>query len=104
MDDLINRIEDVVIKLFQYDQNAYAIAAEDLVNQMIAGLPTIVLYYTDPRMTEHAGDATYWPAQIERIIKALGEGDDIATADVLYNETRANLIELRDILTEKGMI
>ena len=82
----------------------YAVAADDLANSLIAYLPNIVSFYLDPRMSDHAEDATYWPGQVDRILKAFENGDDLATADVLYNETRANLIELRDILKDKRMI
>ncbi len=104
MNELIAKIEDVVVKLIKYDNQGYAEAAQELANDMINGFPTIVSYYADPRMRDHYEDAKYWPAQLERIINAFNAGDDLATCDILYNETRANLIELRDILKEKGII
>ncbi len=104
MDEIITKIEDVVNKLIQYDNEGYAVAAAELANEMIEKLPGIVTYYADPKMSDHFEDAKYWPGQLERVINALNDGDDIATFDVLYNETRANLVELQGILKEKGII
>ena len=104
MDELILKIDDVVGKLIGYDQEGYAVAMDDLANSLISALPTIVSYYTDPRMEEYREDALYWPQQYERIFNATKAGDDLAVADILYNETRANLEELAGILKEKGMI
>lgn len=104
MDELIAKIEDVVKKLIMYDNQAYAEAAQALASDMIVVFPEIVKYYAYPEMIEYAGDAQYWPGQLERIIGALNAGDDLATADILYNETRANLIELKENLVKKGIV
>ena len=104
MDEIITKIEDVVNKLIKYDNEGYAVAAAELANEMIEKLPGIITYYADPRMREHFEDAKYWPGQLERILNALNAGDDIATFDVLFNETRANLLELKGILEEKGIL
>ena len=104
MDELIKKIEDTVLALVRYDMESYMTCARELADMMTALFPVIIASYEDPRMSEHAGDAKYWPDQLERIINALNTGDDFATADVLYNETRANLVELRGIMREKGMI
>ncbi len=104
MDELINKIDNTVRRLMRYETQEYAAAAEDLANSLVTYLPNIVSFYLDPRMSEHAEDATYWPGQVDRILKAFEAGDDMATADVLYNETRANLIELQCILKDKGII
>ena len=104
MEKLIDKIEDVVSKLLQYDTEGYAKEAEELVNSLVETFSNIVTYYADPRMSDHFDDAKYWPGQLERIMGALSAGDDIATADVLYNETRANLIELNNLLKERGVL
>ena len=104
MEELIAKIENVVSKLLQYDTEGYAQAAEELADSLVEEFSRIVSFYADPRMTDHFEDAKYWPGQLERIMGALSAGDDLATADVLYNETRANLIELNDILKERGII
>lgn len=104
MDVIIAKIEDVVSKLLIYDTEKYAVAAQDLANSLAESFSKIVTYYADPRMSDHFEDAKYWPGQLERIMNALSTGDDLATADILYNETRANLIELKDILEERGIL
>ncbi len=104
MDEMITKIEETVSKLLSYDQPAYAGSAEELANMMMSQLPTVISYYMDPRMSDHAEDATYWPGQLQRILDAFEKGDDFATADILFNETRANLIELKGILKSKGLI
>lgn len=104
MDELIKKIEQTVSELIQYKMNEYAVCAQELADMLISNLPEIIGYYNDHRMQEFAEDAGYWPGQLERIIQAFGDGDDLATIDILYNETRPNLIELRDNLTKKGIL
>ncbi len=104
MDELIAKIEETVRKLISYDMEGYASCAQELSDMMMAVFPVIISSYADPRMSNVAEDAKYWPGQLERVLKAFEDGDDFATADILYNETRVNLIELRGILTEKGII
>lgn len=104
MEELILKIEETVTKLLEYDLKEYAESAEELASMMMEEFPKIIMYYANPGMKEYAADAGYWPSQLERIIKAFETGDDFATADILCNETRANLIELNSILKEKGII
>lgn len=103
MDELIDKIEETVEYLMKYDMTGYAVSAQELADMMMAVFPSVIMRYSDPAMAEYAGDAVYWPKQLERILGAFEGGDDFATADILYNETRANLMELRDILKEKGI-
>ena len=98
MDELIKKIEQTVFDLMQYKMEDYATHAQELVDMMMAVFPQIIALYAEPVMKDHAEDAGYWPAQLERILGALQGGDDLATADILYNETRANLIELKGLL------
>ncbi len=103
MNELIIKIEDVVNKVLAYDQKDYPAAAEDLISSLISGFTKIVTVYANPEMSEYAEDATYWPGQLERILSAFDTGDDFALVDILYNETRANLLELGNIMREKGL-
>ena len=104
MDELIAKIEETVRNLMSYDMEEYASCAQELSDMMMAVFPVIISSYADPRMKDVAEDAKYWPGQLERILKAFEDGDDFATADILYNETRANLIELKGILNKKGIV
>lgn len=98
MDEIIKKIEQAVMCLMQYRMEEYATHAQELVDMMMSVFPQIIALYADPTMKDHAEDAKYWPAQLERILDALQRGDDLATVDILYNETRANLIELKGII------
>ena len=104
MDELIAKIEKTVSALMQYDMASYAPFAQELVNMFLTIMPSIIDCYNDPKMADVREDATYWPAQMQRIIDSLGGGDYFEVADVLYNETRPNLIELRGMLKERGLL
>ncbi len=104
MDELISKIERVVEMIIGYDQKDYSVASEDLIDSLVSSFTKIISYYTAPQMAEYAEDAAYWPSQLERILSAFNNGDDLALVDVLYSETRANLLELKDILMTKGII
>ena len=104
MNELIDKIENTVSELLQYDMKNYAVHAQELVSIMLNAFPVIISCYNDPAMSEVKEDALYWPGQLERIITSLENGDYFNVVDVLYNETRPNLIELRSILTKKGLL
>lgn len=104
MDRLITLIENIVNDLFKANMEGYAHDAQMLMDALMVEVPVVISYYYNVEMSDLAEDALYWPGQVERIIGALESGDDFATIDVLYNETRANLIELRRILLSRGLI
>lgn len=104
MDELITEIEETVIALMKYDMEKYSKLAQDVVNKMMAVFPVIINCYGDPRMSDLKEDATYWPGQLERVINALGTGDYFEVVDVLYSETRSNLVELKEVLDRKGLL
>ena len=104
IDELINRIEDTVYSLMKYDMELYSQKAQELAEEMISVFPSIISCYSGERMWDHAEDAKYWPGQLERVLNVLQTGDDWATADILFNETRANLVELKGILEERDII
>ena len=103
MNELIDKIEESVSQLLRYDTKGFGESAHDIVNMMMTILPAIINCYNDPKMSDVREDALYWPGQLERIIKVLENDDSFELADVLYNETRANLIELRDMLVKRGI-
>lgn len=104
MDRVIELIRLTVNELLQYRMVTFEQYANEMVNVMFDVFPQIIAVYADDRLSDVSGDASYWPSQLERIIKVLEGGDDFAAVDVLYSETLPNLIELRDILTERGII
>lgn len=103
MNELILLIEEVISALMRYDMEEYAQKAQEFVDDMMALLPSIINSYSDPKMADVREDALYWPGQMERIIGALESHDRFEAVDVLYNETYPNLIELRDMLKERGL-
>ncbi len=104
MDELIEKIEEAVSLLLQGETDEFGELAQQLVDAMMAIFPAVISAYNDPRMSDLREDATYWPGQLERIIDSLEKGDMFEITDVLYNETRPNLIEIRDTLRERGVI
>ena len=104
MDELINEIEDTVISLIKYDMKTYPDMAQSLANKMMIMFPAIIDCYNNPVMQDKREDAVYWPSQLQRVIEAFDRGDSFEVMDVLYNETRANLIELREIYSKRGLI
>ncbi|MCR5651809.1 MAG: hypothetical protein K6F86_11590 [Lachnospiraceae bacterium] len=103
MNELIDKIEECISQLLRYDTNSFGEQAQYVVNLMITILPSIINCYSDPRMSDVREDAVYWPAQLERIIKALENDDSFEITDILYNETRINLMELRDTIVKRGL-
>lgn len=104
MDELIAKIEDTVSCLLQYDLQRYAVLARETAGMMMTLFPAITDSYKNPAMEEFRDDAAYWPEQLQRVIDALGNGDYFEVTDVLFNETRPNLIELKGILEQKGIL
>ncbi len=104
MNELIDKIEDSIVKLFAYDTKGFGDSAHEIINMMMALVPTIINCYNNPKMSDVREDALYWPAQLERVIKALENDDSFELVDVLYNETRPNLMELRDMLEKRGLL
>ena len=103
MNELILQIKNTVSDLMRYDYENYAAHAQELVDKMIAIFQTIISKYSMPEMEDVKEDALYWPGQLERIINALESHDRFEAVDVLYNETYPNLMELMDMLQERGL-
>ncbi len=103
MNELIDKIEICASELLAYETKSFGAHAQEFVNAMMALLPSIINCYNDPQMSDVREDALYWPGQLERIIKTLEDDDSFELIDVLYNETRANLVELRDMLVKRGL-
>ena len=103
MNELIDKIEESVSHLLRYDTTRFGESAQAVVNALMNILPAIISCYNDPKMSDVKEDALYWPGQVERIIKVLETDDCFEIADVLYNETRPNLMELKNIIIERGL-
>ena len=104
MDELIKKIEVTAVCLLKYDMDKYPAMAQELVNMMIAVFPVIINLYSDPRMIDVKDEAMYWPSQLERIVGAINGGDHFEVVDVIFSETRANLIELKNELARRNLL
>ena len=104
MDELIKEIEDTVVALIRYDMEKYPDLAQEIANKMMVIFPAIIDCYNSPQMQDMREDAVYWPDQLKRVIEAFDRGDAFEVMDVLYNETRANLIELKEIYEQRGLL
>ena len=104
MDRVIELIQKTVNELIQYHLEEFCQCAGELVNTMFEVFPQIIATYSDERLSDIAEDATYWPAQLEKIVNVLEKGDEFAIVDALYNETLPNLVELKNILIEREIV
>ena len=66
--------------------------------------PIIISSYTKPKLQDVAGDALYWSEQLGKIVSVLEEEDRFKIIDVLYYETRENLINYERMITERGIV
>lgn len=65
--------------------------------------PAVMVLYDNPKMAERADEKVYWLNQLSRINEVLAGEDEMAKMDVLYFETRSNLLEIMDVAAEKGI-
>ena len=97
-------IDTIIANLFTCNMTEYINNSQMLINRLLECVPNIIAYYFDPKMQDVAGEATYWPAQVEKIISALERGNDFETLDVLYYETYKKLEKLEKMLTARGVV
>lgn len=60
--------------------------------QMTEIFPQIVRCYMKPEFADVKEDMQYWTSQLARILEVLEQDDLFLTMDVLYHETRENLV------------
>ncbi len=90
--ELIDLLEKMTGQLMMNQMDDFKDTIPEL--SMLMGLcfPTIVSSYADESMKQVSDDALYWSNQLGRIVETLNKDDKFAKIDVLYQETRANLI------------
>lgn len=76
----------------------------DITKALSDVVPNIVETYQDPKMKDHEAEVEYWYEQLGRITEAIQGQDAFAKIDVLYMETRENLIYVIDLLKGKGIL
>lgn len=102
-DDLLFEIDHVSEELMDGIDENFANIVKKLITCFMEKIPGIIVVYNNPLMIEKAEEAVYWPAQVERIIEAINRADEVYLADVLCNETKPMLVELRTDLMERGL-
>lgn len=67
-------------------------------------IPAIVMSYELEELKHMQEDMEYWLNQLSRITEAIQGKDTFLKIDVLYFETRENLILYKDMIDEMGII
>ena len=98
LQDLIDLLEAMTQALMLNAMDEYQDRIPLLSSLMEVCFPAIIMAYSDPLLKEVSEDATYWSDQLGRIIEALNNDDKFARIDVLYQETRANLIAFLEMI------
>lgn len=103
LDKLIGEIEYLTEELMMGIDEEFSDKVKSVVSSFMETIPSIIIIYNHPLMKDKSSEAVYWPAQVERLLEAFDRSDEVYLADVLYNETRQMLIELREDLKERGL-
>lgn len=90
--DLIHLLNTITIGVAEGDYRTYDQNLADFAQQMIITFPRIIDVYSLPEFSNIASDATYWSSQLERLLMVLQQRDQFQFVDVLYFETRQNLL------------
>lgn len=111
MKELVNKIDELIDQLQQVSRLCISNETVDLkkalafiYNNVADVFPGIIKSYDIPELAEYAEEAGYWASQIQRITDTCAGEDRFLAVDVLYQETRANLIEYKDRLIQKGLV
>lgn len=84
--------------LMKNDMSAYNDSIQDFSLLLNEIFPKIIMSYSTPELKDYAEDATYWTEQLMRIVETLADTDRFKILDVLYYETRGNLINYRNLI------
>lgn len=103
MNELIELIEKTSYALIDNDTRTFADSASALNMKLWDVFPIIIGSYANPLMKDISQEALFWPAQMEKIINVLLEKDYFKIVDVLYYETRTQLLRYQNIIKERGL-
>ncbi len=92
IEKLILHLEDMAANLMLNHMNDYGMQIPELYRLIGLTFPTIVESYSGAELKAVADDALYWSSQLDRILGAIDGKDKFVKLDVLYQETRTNLI------------
>lgn len=98
LQELIDLLEKMTGDLMMNHMDDFKDTIPELSKLMEICFPAIIASYSDVRLKDVSSDARYWSDQLARIIDALNMDDKFAKIDVLYHETRANLITYHDMI------
>ena len=100
LQELIGLLEEMTGELMMNDMEAYQDHIPALSGLLENCFPQIILSYSDPLLADVAQDATYWSGRLGRIIDALNGQDEFGRIDVLYQETRSNLLAYYEMIKD----
>lgn len=103
LDELIELLETMTTHLMKNEMDKYEENISGLSRLLKMCFPQIIISYSDPALRSVAEDATYWSGQLGRIIETISADDKFAKIDVLYQETRVNLISYREMIKDTAI-
>lgn len=98
--ELADVLELMTVELMKNDMEDYQKNVSVLSKLLEVCFPQIIVSYSDPLLKEVSGDAVYWSEQLGRIVESLNQNDKFNKIDVLYQETRTNLIAYIDMIKD----
>lgn len=98
--DLICILEKMVKYLLENEMSEYNDSIRDLSKLLSETIPVIISSYSRPELKEVASDAVYWSNQLAKIVEVMESKDRFKILDVLYYETRNNLISYKEMIQD----
>lgn len=103
IDILIKVIDSYTLILLGRDKIELINLLAALSDNLKKVFPGIVESYERKELAERKEEQEYWVGQLERITTALSGEDRFLAIDILYYETKANLLEYVQMIEEKGL-
>ena len=100
LQELIDLLEKMTGQLMMNQMDDFKDEITELSRLMEMSFPAIISSYADEKLKDVSADAGYWSEQLGRIIDTLNMDDKFARIDVLYQETRANLIGYYEMIKD----
>lgn len=98
---LISLLQVLTLDLLKNQMKHYNGLMKELSDLIGRLFPIIITSYSRAELRDYAEDALYWSNQLKTIIEVLESKDHFKIADVLYYETRENLIIYKNLLEER---
>lgn len=102
--NLIGLLRLLTVHLLNNEMARFNGAMQELSELLGVIFPLIISSYTKPQLQDVAADALYWSEQLGKIVGVLEEEDRFKIIDVLYYETRENLMNYQRMITERGIV